>query len=130
MWEKRGSKPLTKTAAPEGSRCRPPATGAFSPACRWRAPKWEIAGGLGARIDVEYRVRAGDAITRKYRLRASARPHVTVFHKTYRFPEYTQMPPKEVSEDSGDLVAIEGTEVELRLETDQAVNKAELRLET
>ena len=83
-----------------------------------------------AREDVEYRVRAGDAITRKYRLHAAARPHVVVFHKSYHYPAYTELPPKEVAEDTGDVAALEGTEVELRLETDQPVKAAELRLET
>ncbi len=83
-----------------------------------------------AREDVQYRVRAGDALTRKYRLHAAARPHVVRFHKTYRFPAYAQLPEKTAIDDTGDLAALEGTEVEMLLETDQPVRAAELRVET
>jgi hypothetical protein len=81
------------------------------------------------REDVEYRIRAGDAITRKFKLRAAARPHAVRFHKTYTFPAYTQLAPKMAVEESGDLAAIEGTEAEVQIETDQPVKVAELRLE-
>ncbi len=81
------------------------------------------------REDVEYRIRAHDAITRKFRLGAAARPHVVQFGKTYRFPAYTQLAPKQIAEPTGDLAAIEGTEVDLRIETDQPVTVAELAVE-
>lgn len=81
------------------------------------------------REDVLYRVRAGDAITEKFHLRAAARPHVARFHKTFHLPEYTKAPRREVTEEHGDLIALEGTEVDLQIETDQPVRAAELRLE-
>src|SRR5262249_27901236 len=83
-----------------------------------------------AREDVQYRVRAGDAFTVKYRLKAAARPHVVKFQKTFHFPAYAQLPDKQATEESGDLVSLEGTSVDLVLETDQPVRTAELRLET
>jgi hypothetical protein len=83
-----------------------------------------------AREDVQYRVRAGDAITRKYLLHAAARPHVVRFAKTFHYPAYAQLPDKKITEETGDLVALEKTEVELLLDTDQPVKAAELRLET
>ncbi len=82
-----------------------------------------------AREDVEYRIRAGDAMTRKYRLRAAARPQVVHFHKTYHYPEYSKLPPKQVTEDNGDLSALEESKVDLELETDQPAREAELRME-
>ena len=81
------------------------------------------------REDVLYRVHAGDAITEKFQLRAAARPHVARFHKTFRLPAYTKAPEKSVTEEHGDLIALEGTEVALQIETDQKVKVAELRLE-
>ena len=90
-----------------------------------------FAGGVQiAREDVDYRVRAGDGRSIWYRLHAAARPHVVAFHKTYTYPAYTELPPKTLEETSGDLVAIEGTEVDLRIDTDQPVKTAELRTET
>ena len=82
-----------------------------------------------AREDVEYRIRAGDAMTRKYHLQAAARPTVVRFDKTYRFPAYTKLEPKHVTEESGDLAGLEQTQVDLQLETDQPVKTAELRVE-
>lgn len=81
------------------------------------------------REDMHYRVRAGDAITKKYLLDAEARPYVVKFTKTFRSPSYTKAAPRTVTEDGGDLIAIEGTEVDLSLETNQPVKDAELRIE-
>ena len=82
-----------------------------------------------AREDVEYRIRAFDAITRKYRLQAAPRPRVVKFHKQYRYPAYTGMAAKMVDEESGDIAAVEGTEVEITLDTDQPVKSAALTIE-
>jgi hypothetical protein len=82
-----------------------------------------------AREDVQYRVRAGDALTRKYQLSSLARPAVVQFAKTYTYPAYTKVAPKQLVEDHGDLAALEGSEVELRLSVNQKVKTAELRIE-
>jgi hypothetical protein len=81
------------------------------------------------REDVLYRVRAGDAITKKHRLEAVARPAVVTFTKTYTFPAYSRLGTKQVTEENGDLAALEGTQVDLRLKTNQKVSHAELRVE-
>ena len=81
------------------------------------------------REDVLYRVRAGDAITRKLRLEAVARPAVVAFTKTYTFPAYSRLGTKQVTEENGDLAGLEGTLVELRLKTNQKVSRGELRVE-
>lgn len=78
---------------------------------------------------IEFRVRAGDAITRRFLLDPRARPQVVKFHKTYRYPDYTQLAPKAVSEDAGDLEALEGTDVEIGLEVAPSVREASLRVE-
>ena len=80
--------------------------------------------------ETEYRVLAGDAVTRKYTILAKDRPSVVAFHKTYRYPEYAGLTDKAVSEDHGDIVALAGTHTELRLKLDQTVSSAELRLDT
>ena len=82
-----------------------------------------------AREDIEYRIRAGDAMTRKYHLHAAPRPHIVRFFKTYHYPEYSKLPPKQVTEESGDLAALEQSKVDLELETDQPAKEAELRME-
>ncbi len=81
------------------------------------------------REDVVYRVRAGDAITEKFQLRAAARPQVARFHKTFHSPEYTGEAARLVTEEHGDLIALEGSKVGLQIETDQPVKTAELRIE-
>ncbi|RYD74871.1 MAG: hypothetical protein EOP84_19210, partial [Verrucomicrobiaceae bacterium] len=82
-----------------------------------------------AREDVEYRIRAGDALTRKYHFQARPRPQVVRFHKTFRYPEYVKLPEKQVTEEIGDLSGLEGTVVNLELDTDQPVKAAELRMD-
>jgi hypothetical protein len=73
------------------------------------------------REDVKYRIRAGDAITRKYLLDAEARPHVALFRKVYHYPAYTRLSPKEVTEETGDLAALEGSTVEVSLVANQPI---------
>ena len=78
---------------------------------------------------VQFRIRAQDAITRKYTLTPRPRPHVVRFQKTYHFPAYAQLPAKTVTEENGDLDALEGTAVELHLDVDQPIKEAALQLE-
>jgi hypothetical protein len=81
------------------------------------------------RENVLYRVRAGDALTKKYQLEAVARPAVVEFQKSYTYPAYAKLASKVLTEENGDLAALEGSEVELRLHTNQKVRDAELRVE-
>ncbi len=81
------------------------------------------------RDDVVYRIFAGDAVTQKFRLHAVARPHIVSFAKTFTFPAYVSREPRLVTEENGDLIALEGSQVELRLTTNQPVRDGELRLE-
>ena len=41
---------------------------------------------------VEYRVMAGDAITKRFTINTRSRPHILEFHKIFEFPEYTRLP--------------------------------------
>ena len=82
-----------------------------------------------SRASVRYRIKAGDALTRKYLLDARERPYVTEFAKTFHFPKYSEMPDRSVTEKDGALAALEGTEVELKLKTNQPVKRADLLVE-
>jgi hypothetical protein len=85
---------------------------------------------LVGRAPVVYRVRAGDAITRKFTLTPLPRPEVVAFRKTFVYPAYAGKPPRRAGpEPAGDLVELEGTAVELEVEVNQEVQTAELRLE-
>ncbi|QDT66772.1 hypothetical protein [Calycomorphotria hydatis] len=79
---------------------------------------------------VEYRILAGDAVTKRYLIEARPRPHVVAFHKYFRYPQYSGLEDEEITDLNGDLVALEGTNVELKIDVDQEVVKAELQLQT
>lgn len=78
---------------------------------------------------IEYRILAGDAITRRYTIDSRPRPRVTAFRKTYRYPDYAEQEPRTTTEAHGDLVALEGAVVEMQLALDQEVSEAEIRVE-
>lgn len=91
------------------------------------------AGKFAASIDavadrIAYRARGGDAVTRWHELTAMPPPQVTAFEKTYEPPAYLARPPEVVRETAGDLRGVENTAVRLRLETDQPVERGELRV--
>ena len=79
---------------------------------------------------VQFRIRAGDAVTRRYTLTPRPRPHVVRFHKTYHYPVYSGLPARTVTEENGDLDALEGTQVDVTLEVAPRVVTAALQLET
>lgn len=77
---------------------------------------------------IQYRILAGDAVTRWYTIRSRPRPVVRLFRKTLHYPAYAQLEDTTVSEANGDLIALQGTAAHLILELDQAVSEAEIRL--
>ncbi len=81
------------------------------------------------RESVRYRIEAGDAVTRYHLLDARERPYITEFEKTYHYPKYSLLPDKTVAEQDGSLVALDGTEIDLKLKPNHDVKTAELRLE-
>lgn len=90
----------------------------------------QYSGSISADTEaVEYRLRADTAITRKYRIETRARPHVKTFEKNYHFPDYARRAPEKVTDENGDLEALNGTVADLRLKTDQPVTYGELHLE-
>lgn len=82
-----------------------------------------------ADAELLYRVRGGDAVTRWYRIAGVPPPRVAAFEKTYRPPAWLGRPVHTVRETSGDLEGVEGTRVELRIESDQPLALGELRLD-
>jgi plastocyanin len=79
--------------------------------------------GQGLQQDVTYRLEAGDAISRDYRLTVVSAPTIVVEHVDYEFPRYTQKP-REARERVGDLRALEGTRVTLRAKANQTIHSA------
>lgn len=74
------------------------------------------------RNPVIFRVSAGDAVSREFKLNAQPRPEIVRFEKTYDFPAYTRQPALQISQEHGDVSAIEGTIVSLKMTTDQPVS--------
>ncbi len=90
----------------------------------------EFAGNIHVSEEaVEYRILAGDAITQRYRLESRPRPHALAFHKTFRYPDYAQLPVETTTAEHGDLVVLEGTQVRLAITLDQPAKQAELRID-
>lgn len=78
---------------------------------------------------IRYRLQAGGAITRYHQLDARPRPSVVRFDKTYIYPEYTGLEPRQIEEDHGDLSALEGTTARLSLQLNQPISGGELILD-
>ncbi|HZE97820.1 MAG TPA: hypothetical protein VE981_12400 [Planctomycetota bacterium] len=82
------------------------------------------------RDPMQYRIRAGDAMTRKYTLTTVPRPEAISFRKNYVYPEYAHRPNRVAEEETGDLVELEGSVAELFIKVNQDVKTATLKLES
>ncbi|MBL9183109.1 MAG: hypothetical protein JNN17_13295 [Verrucomicrobiaceae bacterium] len=78
--------------------------------------------------DVQYRVHAADAITPWHTLSARARPRIVSFQKTIVPPSYTGAKETTITEDQGDLEALDGSTIKLTLTANQPISKAEVHL--
>lgn len=76
--------------------------------------------------DVRYRILASDAISSWFTLSARARPRVIEFVKTIVPPAYSGLPETKVTDDQGDIEALEGSTVKLTLKPNQPISKADL----
>lgn len=76
--------------------------------------------------DVRYRVHAGDAITPWRTLSARTRPRVVAFTKTIVPPKYTGLQEVKVTEDHGDLEALDGSTVKMVFTVNQKFSKADV----
>jgi hypothetical protein len=84
---------------------------------------------VAARDSLTYRVFAGRASTRYYTVQSRQRPHATRFHKTYHYPAYSKLKDIQAVETTGDVKALQGSSVDLKIEVDQPVSEAQLRIE-
>ncbi len=89
--------------------------------------RYEGSIGIG-QTNVRYRVLASDAITVWHTMEARPRPRIVEFTKTVTPPEYTGLPKTTVTEDNGDVSALEGSTVKLALKTNQEIGKSEATL--
>ncbi|GEP45700.1 DUF4175 family protein [Brevifollis gellanilyticus] len=78
--------------------------------------------------DLRYRIVAEDAMSPWHTLSARPRPRVTEFVKTIVPPAYSGLPEVKLTEDHGDVEALEGSTLKLSLKANQPVTKAELLL--
>src|SRR5579862_2453321 len=81
------------------------------------------------REPVQYRIRAGDALTRKYTLTTVPRPEAISFKKTYIYPEYARKPNRVAEEETGDLVELEGSVADVVIKVNQEASVAKLKIE-
>lgn len=77
---------------------------------------------------LEFRVRAGDALTRRHTITTHARPEVQSFTRRYTYPAYTGLPAREERGEDGHIAALTGTQVRLEIESDQALREAALEI--
>ena len=81
--------------------------------------------GTGAFV---FRVRAGDAMTKPVTIATRARPAVAGYRKIVEAPAYAQWPTRQVEEDHGNVSALDGSTVDLRMRVNQPVRAGELVL--
>jgi hypothetical protein len=77
---------------------------------------------------LEFRVRTGDALTRRLTVITHARPEVKLFTRRYTYPAYTGLPAREERGEDGHIAALTGTQVRLEIEGDQALRDAALEI--
>ena len=65
------------------------------------------------REDVRYRFVHAEAVSEEFGVTAVPRPSLTIESVTYRYPEYTGLPDREVQDGSGDLAALRGSVAEI-----------------
>jgi hypothetical protein len=81
----------------------------------------------GLQQDIEYRIEAGDAVSRTHRLSVIQAPNIVVDKLDYAYPLYTGLEPETV-EKSGDIKAVEGTQVTIHALANQPIASAYLDL--
>lgn len=83
--------------------------------------------GIGQQ-DVRYRVLAGDAITAWHTLEARPRPRIIEFQKKVTPPAYTGLKEQTITEDHGDISALEGSKVTLTMKANQGIETTKAML--
>ncbi|MGQ9770953.1 MAG: hypothetical protein ACUVQG_10385 [Thermogutta sp.] len=80
------------------------------------------------RQETVYRILAGDAATEEFKLHVVIPVRFRIRTIEYQFPPYTGLPPR-VTNDLGDIRAVEGTEIKLTADSDVALSSAEMVIE-
>ncbi len=84
--------------------------------------------GTGLQQDLDYWIEAGDAVSRRFRLRVESAPVIEVEEIEYEYPEYSELPPRRVR-GNGDIRALTGTKVTLHARANQPIREAYLDFE-
>ncbi len=79
--------------------------------------------------NVEYYVAAGPLTSPHYKIKVIDLPGIRQIDVTYRYPAWTGMKPV-TEEHSGDLRAIEGTDAEIRIQTDRPLKDGQFALDS
>lgn len=72
---------------------------------------------------LHYRIEAGDAVTRAFRLEVNAAPAIAVRSVEYKYPAYSGLLPQTVA-DQGDIKALEGTEITIHAVANEEIQSA------
>lgn len=78
------------------------------------------------RRSLDYYVKAGRLTTETAHIEVVDRPRVTGIKTSLFYPEYTRMEPTVIDENEGSLSAVVGTRVNMQIETNLPVQKAEM----
>jgi hypothetical protein len=81
----------------------------------------------GFQQDIEYRIEAGDAVSRTHRLSVIQAPNIIVQKLDYEYPEYTRLDRQSVDK-TGDIRGVEGTQVTVHAVANQPIASAYLDL--
>ncbi len=84
----------------------------------------------GVHRPFSYRIEAGDAVSRPYRVQLRERPRVTDLEVTYEYPGYTGLGHRKAEGSGGNLRAPQGTTARLRAVTDVPVSTGAIRVLT
>lgn len=76
---------------------------------------------------LSYRIKAGDGVTRWQRLEPRSRPEVVEFKTQMTPPAYTKLPSTSATSSDGNLKALTGTEVSLRMRFNMPVDEVMMR---
>ena len=88
---------------------------------------------FGAKLNIGsepvwFRIHAGSALTRKVRVTPKPRPKVVWFTQTYHPPAYSELPERTVASSEGGIAGLEGTWVDLTIQSDQPLSGGSLQL--
>jgi hypothetical protein len=75
-----------------------------------------------------FRIHAGSALTRKIRVTPKPRPTVVSITRIYHPPTYSSLPERTVSSAEGGIAGLEGTWVDLTIQSDQPLSGGSLRV--